>query len=119
MTTTSQFNGRFLIMSRIILMTTKDQLRCILTGIPEVLWWYRNLVGAQCFSIQGYKRNKIYPDFVVQQGHNEKPVATVVVVESKGKHLKGNEDTNYKRKVASYFEKVGYKVPVAETRRRF
>ena len=78
---------------------------------PEVLWWYRNLVGAQCFSIQGYKRSKIYPDFVVQQGHNKKPVATVVVVESKGKHLKGNEDTNYKRKVANYFEKVGQKVP--------
>jgi len=78
---------------------------------PEVLWWYRNLVGAQCFLIQGYKRSKIYPDFVVQQGHNKKPVATVVVVESKGKHLKGNEDTNYKRKVARYFEQVGYKVP--------
>ena len=31
---------------------------------PEVLWWYRNLVGAECFSIQGYRRNKIYPDFV-------------------------------------------------------
>lgn len=78
---------------------------------PEVLWWYRNLVGAQCFSIQGYKRNKIYPDFVVQQGHKNKPVASVVVVESKGKHLKGNEDTNYKRKVGRYFEQVGYKVP--------
>ena len=78
---------------------------------PEVLWWYRNLVGAQCFSIQGYKRSKIYPDFVVQQAHRDKPVATVVVVESKGKHLKGNEDTNYKRKVARYFEKVGQKVP--------
>ncbi len=35
----------------------------------------------------------------------------MVVVESKGKHLKGNEDTNYKRKVASYFDKVGQKVP--------
>ncbi len=40
-----------------------------------------------------------------------KPVASVVVVESKGEHLKGNEDTNYKRKVANYFEKVGQKVP--------
>lgn len=78
---------------------------------PEVLWWYRNLVGAQCFSIQGYKRNKIYPDFVVQQGHKNKPVASVVVVESKGKHLKGNEDTTYKRTVGSYFQKVGQKVP--------
>ncbi len=78
---------------------------------PEVLWWYRNLVGPQNFSIQGYKRNKIYPDFVVQQGHNKKPVASVVVVESKGKHLKGNEDTNYKRHVAGYFGNVGRKVP--------
>ena len=34
----------------------------------------------------------------------------MIVVESKGTHLKGNEDTNYKRKAARYFEQVGYKV---------
>lgn len=78
---------------------------------PEVLWWYRNLVGSECFAIQGFKRNKIYPDFVVQQWRSKKPLASVVVVESKGKHLKGNEDTTYKRRVASYFQKVGHKVP--------
>jgi len=77
---------------------------------PEVLWWYRNLVGPQHFSIQGYKRNKVYPDFIVQQGRNKKPVASVVVVESKGKHLKGSEDTAYKRSVAQYFGKIGRKV---------
>lgn len=77
---------------------------------PEVLWWYRNLVGPRCFSIQGYRRNKIYPDFVVQKG-NRKPAACVLVVESKGKQLKGNDDTNYKRSVAEYFGKVGRKVP--------
>lgn len=77
---------------------------------PQVLWWYRNLVGADQFSIQGYRRNKIYPDFVVQEGRNKKPIASVLVVESKGKHLKGNEDTNYKRTIADYFGKVGHKV---------
>jgi hypothetical protein len=77
---------------------------------PEVLWWYRNLVGPQHFSIQGYKRGKGYPDFVVQQGRDKKPLASVVVVESKGKHLKGNEDTTYKRSVAEYFGKIGSKV---------
>jgi type III restriction enzyme len=77
---------------------------------PEVLWWYRNLVGPQHFSIQGYKRNKVYPDFVVQQGRGKSPVASVVVVESKGKHLKGNEDTTYKRSVAEYFGKIGRKI---------
>jgi hypothetical protein len=40
-----------------------------------------------------------------------RPVASVVGDKSKGKHLNGNEDTNYKRKIASYFQKVGYKVP--------
>ena len=35
----------------------------------------------------------------------------MVSVESKDKHLKGNEDTNYKRKIANYCQKVGYNVP--------
>lgn len=76
----------------------------------EVLWWYRNLVGPQNFSIQGYKRQRVYPDFIVQQGRNEKPVASVVVVESKGRHLKGNEDSEYKRSLADYFGKIGRRV---------
>jgi len=78
---------------------------------PQILWWYRNLVGPENFSIQGYRRPKIYPDFVVQQGINKKPASTVVVVESKGRHLQGNLDTAYKRAVADYFEKLGRKVP--------
>lgn len=81
---------------------------------PKVLWWYRNLIGKEQFYIQGYKRHKIYPDFVVQEGTQEgkhkKPVASVLVLESKGKHLKGSEDTKYKRSMAKYFGKVGHKV---------
>ncbi len=34
----------------------------------------------------------------------------MIVVQSKGKHLEGNPDTIYKRKVTDYFEKVGKKV---------
>jgi len=82
---------------------------------PQILWWYRNLVGPEHFSIQGYRRNKIYPDFIVQEaspnGRKKRPVASVLVLESKGKQLKGNEDTNYKRSVAEFFGKVGRKVP--------
>jgi type III restriction enzyme len=90
-----------------------------LDGHPEVLWWYRNLVGPENFAIQGYRRNRIFPDFIVQQGHDDKPSAYVLVVESKGKHLKGNEDTTYKRDVAGYFDKVGRKVRWQRLAREF
>jgi len=77
---------------------------------PEVLWWYRNIVGRDEFSIQGFKRYRIRPDFVVQQGEGEAPKPTVLVVESKGKQLRGNLDTDYKRRVADYFTKIGREV---------
>jgi type III restriction enzyme len=78
---------------------------------PEVLWWYRNLVGKDQFAIQGYRRNRIWPDFVVQSTPRlHKPVHRVLVIEGKGKHLEGNPDTTYKRSVASYFDGVGKKV---------
>jgi len=77
---------------------------------PQVLWWYRNLVGPENFAIQGFRRQRIRPDFVLQEGQEQKPVARVLVLETKGKHLKGNEDTSYKRRVANYFERVGEKV---------
>jgi len=77
---------------------------------PEVLWWYRNIVGRDEFSIQGFKRYRIRPDFVVQQGEGEAPKPTVLVVESKGKQLKSNLDTDYKRRVADYFTKIGREV---------
>jgi type III restriction enzyme len=86
---------------------------------PQVLWWYRNLVGSQHFAIQGYRRNRIYPDFVVQQGEDATPTATVIVVESKGQHLEGNPDTKYKRSIADYFEKVGKKIPWQKLGRDF
>jgi len=58
----------------------------------NVLWWYRNLVGDDQFSIQGYRRHRIRPDFVVQDRGADKPSHRVLVIESKGKHLAGNED---------------------------
>jgi type III restriction enzyme len=76
----------------------------------DVLWWLRNKVGPENFTIQGYRRNRIFPDFVVQSGKNEKPVHQVIVVESKGAHLEGHPDTTYKRSVARFFEKAGRKV---------
>ena len=46
----------------------------------------------------------------MHNGADRKAVARVVVVESKGQHLAGNPDTEYKRKIAGCFEKIGKSV---------
>ena len=77
----------------------------------DVLWWYRNRVGSDQFAIQGYRRHKMYPDFVVQQqSKKQRKFHYVLVVESKGEHLEGNPDTNYKRDVAKFFTRAGKRV---------
>ncbi len=83
----------------------------VLDRHPQVLWWYRNLVGKKNFSIQGFRKSPVYPDFVVQTSANGgKPSSKVLVIESKGKQLKGSEDTNYKRDLARLFEECGQEV---------
>ena len=49
----------------------------------------------------------------------KQPVATVLVVESRGKQLKGNEDTNYKRYVGKVFEDIGRQVSWQELGKSF
>ena len=83
----------------------------VLDRHPEVLWWYRNLVGEEHFSIQGFRKGRVYPDFVVQTSANGGiPSARVLVIESKGKHLKGSEDTTYKRDLGALFDQCGREV---------
>ncbi len=58
-------------------------------------WWHRNVARAQ-YGLQGWKRNKVYPDFVFARlsgdGHQK-----LVVLETKGLHLAGSLDTAYKQ----------------------
>jgi type III restriction enzyme len=76
----------------------------------NVLWWYRNLVGEESFGIQGYRRNRLRPDFVAHSKIDNSPHHLVWVVEGKGKQLKGSEDTEYKRNIANLFSEVGKQV---------
>lgn len=58
-------------------------------------WWHRNVAKTQ-YGLQGWKRHKVYPDFVfgfLTQGSESR----VVLLETKGMHLAGNADTDYKR----------------------
>ncbi len=74
----------------------------------KLLWWYRNM-SRQDYHIQGWKRNKIYPDFLAADKQEEKDdYGTVYVLETKGIHLK-NEDTKYKQDVFALCNELGAK----------
>ncbi len=61
-----------------------------------VRWWHRNVAKAQV-GLQGWKRHKVYPDFVFAL-RVEGQVSRLVLLETKGLHLQG-EDTTYKSKL--------------------
>lgn len=74
-------------------------------------WWHRN-VARQSYALQGWRRDRVYPDliFAVQRNDNGD---RVVALEMKGEHLAGNDKTDYVQKLlqllsASYaFERIG------------
>jgi type III restriction enzyme len=75
----------------------------------KLLWWYRNM-SKQGYHIQGWKKNKIYPDFIASDINtvNEEDYGDVYVLETKGLHLK-NEDTSYKQDVFELCNQMGIK----------
>ena len=62
-------------------------------------WWHRVAVRQRGdYYLRGWKQDRIWPDFVAMGGETEgKP--HVLVFETKGEHLRGNPDTDYKRRV--------------------
>lgn len=70
-----------------------------LDGEETLLWWHRNVARTQ-YGIQGWKKAKIYPDFIfaVQQEGAKK---RITALETKGDQL-DNLDTAYKREVLTF-----------------
>jgi len=71
----------------------------ILEKQETILWWFRNRVSKGWYGIQGWKPNKIRPDFVVAKKKGDNEIEIVYLLESKGEHLLGNKDTTYKNEV--------------------
>lgn len=90
-----------------------------LDGQEKLLFWYRN-ISRKDYYVQGWKKGKIYPDFVVPEADLESPddCATVYVVESKGVHLK-NEDTQYKQSIFDICNQLGEKRQWSDLRQEF
>jgi type III restriction enzyme len=80
--------------------------------VKAVRWWHRIAVQADWY-LDGWKKKKVFPDFLVAL-EETKGESKLVVVETKGLHLK-NEDTDYKRNLFQTLERYGDGgVPVGE-----
>ncbi|HEX5057345.1 MAG TPA: DEAD/DEAH box helicase family protein [Gammaproteobacteria bacterium] len=64
-----------------------------------VYWWHRIAVNRNSYGLQGWQRYKVYPDLLACIHGVEDGKFRFTVLETKGEHLKGNEDTEYKRKL--------------------
>ncbi|MBI3917530.1 MAG: DEAD/DEAH box helicase family protein [Betaproteobacteria bacterium] len=72
----------------------EGEFACYLDSQAALVWWHRNVARAH-YGLQGWRRDRVYPDFVfLRTARAGKPV--LVVMETKGAHLK-NEDTDYKK----------------------
>jgi len=64
-----------------------------------VSWWHRNVARSQ-YGIQGWKRSRIYPDFIFAV-QREGGINRITALETKGDQL-DNLDTAYKREALSF-----------------
>lgn len=83
------------------LNTLEKKVAAIIERQPKVLWWTRNKVHPKWYAIQGWRQNKIRPDFIIAKkiDQQDNDLEIIYIVESKGEHLVGNDDSTYKKNV--------------------
>lgn len=71
-----------------------------LDGRNFIKWWHRIAVGQldSDYKITGWLKDAIHPDFLAYRDKE------LFIIETKGEHLKGNVDTEYKRKLMTILE---------------
>lgn len=83
----------------------KEELRFVerldLETLPNIKFWIRNREKKDPFFIQGWKKNKFYPDFIAVTKKNN-----IVALEWKGEHLMTNEETQYKEEIGKIWESM-------------
>ena len=57
----------------------------------SIYWWHR-IAARQDYSLQGWKRHKVYPDFLAFRKDDNR----LFIIELKGDQFRGNPDTVYK-----------------------
>jgi type III restriction enzyme len=78
---------------------------CYIDEERALKWWHRNVARNGHYFVQGWRKHKVYPDFIFalrREGGKER----LVVLETKGDQLEGNLDTAYKRKLLEELTKA-------------
>ena len=68
-----------------------------------IQWWHR-IAARQGYFLQGWRRDRVYPDFIACVQGNRKGQQRLLIFETKGQHLEGNSDTTYKRELIKTLE---------------
>lgn len=70
----------------------------------KTFWWYRNKAKKDFYLI-AWKRNRFYPDFILTVAKDKETFKKIWLVETKGGHLLGNADTNYKQNLTKLYQR--------------
>lgn len=71
----------------------------------ETYWWYRNKAKKDFFLV-AWRKNRFYPDFILTlQEKAQKSFDKIFLIETKGGHLLGNIDTEYKRELTKLYQR--------------
>ena len=66
----------------------------------NALYWWHRVAARQDYYLQGWRRQRVYPDFVACRREDGK----LLILETKGMHLEGSEDTSYKKRLLATLE---------------
>lgn len=65
-------------------------------------WWWR-IAARGAWGLQGWRRHKVYPDFLVSL-ESDGETTRLLVLETKGKQLAGSDDTQFKQRFFEVLE---------------
>jgi len=69
-------------------------------SLSNVYWWFRNPEKTG-FYIQGWLKNKFYPDFIVKTKNDN-----YIILEYKGSQFEGSKDTEYKNAIGKKWQEL-------------
>lgn len=85
--------------------TLEKDFALYIDGQSAVKWWHRIAVKQDYF-LQGWRRGRVYPDFLACVQRLAGSPKRLIIFETKGIHLSGNPDTQYKEKLFEMLEDV-------------